>query len=168
MRLDLACLVAPKPQVPSIPTRRAFLIASGTLAFGVSFGGACGYAIGVNSASSSAGAKDVGLDLAAGLAPTGDADLDELRMWALKSPIEELESHMPIFFEQLQSTYPSDVYLWYGMERLVDRLLRGQHGSWPRLAKQVMIQTIEAIDVAVMPPNALRLRERIPEIKRVR
>ncbi|HEX6944177.1 MAG TPA: sigma-70 family RNA polymerase sigma factor, partial [Gemmatimonadaceae bacterium] len=49
--------------------------------------------VGVNSASSRAVAKDAELDLAAGLAPTGDADLDELRVWALKSPIEELESH---------------------------------------------------------------------------
>jgi hypothetical protein len=151
-----------------MPTRRAFLFVSSGVVFGVSFGGACGYAIGVNSASSSAVAKDGGLDLAAGLAPTGDADLDELRGWALKSPIEELESHMPIFFEQLQSTYPSDVYLWHGMERLADRLLQGQHASWPRMAKQVMIQTIEAIDVAVMPKNALRLQARLPEMKKVR
>jgi hypothetical protein len=168
MRLDLACLVAPKPQVPSIPTRRAFLFAGSTLVFGVSFGGACGYAIGVNSASSSAGAKDAELDLAAGLAPTGDADLDELRVWALKAPIEELESHILIVIEQLDSTYPSDAYLWYGIERLVDRLLKGEHAAWPPLSKEFLIQTIETIDVAVMPKNALRLRARIPEMKRVR
>ena len=167
MRLDTACLVAPKHQVATT-TRRAFLIAGSTLAFGVSIGGACGYAMGVNSAGGGAVANEPKLDLAAGHAPTGDADLDELRRLAIKSPIEELENHMPIFFEQLHSTYPSDVYLWHGMERLADRLLRGEHASWPRLAKQVMIQTIEAIDVAVMPKNALRLRERIPEMKRVR
>jgi hypothetical protein len=132
------------------------------------FGVSCGYVIGANSTSSNAGAKDGGLDLAAGLAPTGDADLDELRVWALKAPIEELESHMLVLLVQLQETYPSDVYLWHGMERLVDRLLRGEHASWPRLNKQALIQTIEVIDVAVMPKNALRLRERIPEMKRVR
>jgi hypothetical protein len=132
------------------------------------FGVSCGYVIGANSTSSSAAAKGAELDLAAGLAPTGDADLDELRVWALKSPIEELESHIVIFIEQLDSTYPRDAYLWHGMERLVDRLLRGEHAAWPRLSKELLIQTIETFDVAVMPPNALRLRERIPEMKRVR
>lgn len=168
MRLDTACLVAPKPQVPSMPTRRAFLFVSSGVVFGVSFGGACGYAIGVNSASSSAVAKDGGLDLAAGLAPTGDADLDELRGWALKAPIEELESHIQVFMEQVRSTYTSDEYLWHGMERLVDRLLRGQHTGWPRLCKQVLIQTIELADPAVLPKNGLRLQARLPEMKKVR
>ncbi|HZN38889.1 MAG TPA: hypothetical protein VFD82_08805 [Planctomycetota bacterium] len=168
MRLDLACLVAPKPQVPSMPTRRAFLFAGSTLAFGVSIGGACGYVIGVNSASSSAGAKDAELDLAAGLAPTGDPDLDELRGWALKSPIEELESHIQVFMEQVRSTYTSDQYLWHGMERLVDRVLAGQHTGWPRLCKQVLIQTIELADPAVLPKNGLRLQARLPEMKRVK
>ena len=168
MRLDIACLVAPKPQVSTMPTRRVFLIAGSTLAFGVSIGGACGYAMGVNAAGGGAVASEPKLDLAAGLAPTGDADLDELRGWAIKSPIQELESHMLVFFVQLEETYPRDVYLWHGMERLVDRVLRGEHASWPRMNKQVLIQTIEAIDVAVMPKNALRLRELIPEMKRVR
>lgn len=152
-----------------MPTRRAFVIASATFAIGASIGGACGYSAGVNSAGAgSAEPKEAELDLAAGLLPTGDADLDELRGWAIKSPIEELESHIPIFLVQLEETYPRDAYLWYGMERLVGRLLRGEHASWPRLGKQFLIQTIEAIDVAVMPKNALRLRDRIPEMRRVR
>jgi hypothetical protein len=153
-----------------MPTRRAFLVAGSTFAVGLSIGGACGYAAGVSSASggSAAEPKEAELDLAAGLAPTGDADLDELRGWAIKSPIEELESNILTFLVQLEETYPKDVYLWHGMERLVGRLLRGEHASWPRLSKQFLIQTIETIDVAVMPKNALRLRDRIPEMRRVR
>lgn len=152
-----------------MPTRRAFVFAGATFAIGASIGGACGYSAGVSSAGAGpAQPKEAELDLAAGLVPTGDADLDELRGWAIKSPIEELESHIPIFLEQLQSTYPSDVYLWHGMERLVGRLLRGEHGSWPRLGKQFFVQTIEAIDVVVMPKNALRLRDQLPAMRRVR
>ena len=152
-----------------MPTRRAFLFAGGTFVCGMSIGGACGYAAGVRGAGGEGEAKgDAELDLAAGLVPTGDSDLNELRGWAIKSPIEELESHLPIFLEQLESTYPSDVYLWHGMERLVERLLRGQHTSWPRLSKQVLIQTIEAIDVGVMPKSGRQLRDRIPEMRRVR
>ena len=151
-----------------MPTRRAFLFAGGTLAFGVSFGGACGYAMGVNAAGGAAVASDPKLDLTAGLAPTGDADLDELRAWALKSPIEELESHILVFADQVVRAYPSDAFLWHGMERLVDRLLRREHTAWPRLSSQFLIQIIEGADARVLPENGRRLQARVPEMKRVR
>ena len=151
-----------------MPTRRAFLFAGSTLAFGVSIGGACGYVLGSNSAGGGAVAKDAELDLAAGLTPTGDADLDELRSWAIKSPIEELESHILVFADQVARTYTSDAFLWHGMERLVDRLLRREHTAWPRLSSQFLIQIIEGADARVLPENGRRLQARVPEMKRVR
>jgi hypothetical protein len=42
MRLDPIYLVAPKPNPPSMPTRRAFLVAGATFTLGAAVGGACG------------------------------------------------------------------------------------------------------------------------------
>ncbi|MGB3968777.1 MAG: hypothetical protein WBO45_18735 [Planctomycetota bacterium] len=162
--------MAPKPVVPSMSTRRAFLLAGSTFVAGAAIAGACGYAAGVKSAGGggAAAAKEAELDLAAGLAPTGDPDLDELRSWAIKSPIDELESHIQIFMEQVRSTYTSDAYLWHGMERLVNRVLRREHTQWPRLCKQVLTQIIELADPRVLPENGRRLQSRLPEMKKVR
>ena len=156
---------APRPTVPTMPTRRAFLIAGGAFGVGVSLGGACGYIAGASATITDAAAKAGELDLAAGLAPTGDSDLDELRQWALQDPIEELLRHLPIFLEQMSSTYPSDAYLWHGVARLVDAVLSDAPLQWLPLGKRLLVQTIEGADPERLPPNALPLRDRLHELR---
>lgn len=171
MRLDSACIVAPAPKVDVAPTRRGFLFTAGVFVAGASFGGACGYAAGVSAsgeASSGGGSAEPQLDLAAGLKPTGDADLDTLRRWALQEPIDELEKNIPIFIEQVQSVYLEDTWLWHGMGRLAQRAVSGHHVKWPRATKQALIQAIEDMDLKRAPANALLLRQRLPDLKRLR
>lgn len=105
--------------------------------------------------------------LAEELEPSGDSDLDELRRWAVKAPIEELESHIAVFVDCVRDPYASDGLLWHGMERLVDRVMKRQHFGWPRLCKRVLVQVIEFADTRVLPPNGVRLQRRVPEVKRV-
>lgn len=148
-----------------MPTRRAILIAGGAFSVGVSLGGAFGYIASASATSAGAAARNGEPDLAAGLAPTGDSDLDELRAWALKDPIEELLRHLPIFLEQLSSTYPDDTYLWHGVARLADAVLSAAPLQWPRLGQRVLVQTIEGADPQRLPPNALLLRDKLPELR---
>jgi hypothetical protein len=166
MRLDTACfVVAREPRVPSIPTRRAFLFAGLSFVAGAACGGVGVYAATAGDANSKNGeAGDI--DRAAGLVPTGDADLDLLRRWALQDSIDELERNLPMFLEDFRVKYPADTYLWHGMERLADRIESGTTDNWPRLGRQVFQQTIEGLDASNLPDNARRVQSRAATLRR--
>lgn len=122
MRLEPVYLLAPKPKPPSVPTRRAFLIAGGTFFAGIGLGGACGYAAG-----SARNAGDGNGDTpSSALTPTGDTDLDELRRLAMKAPIEELTGQWFPFLTLLHDTYKSDEFLWHGAKRICDEAINNQ------------------------------------------
>lgn len=118
MRLEPVYLLAPKPKQPSVPTRRAFLIAGGTFFAGIGLGGACGYAAG-----SARSDEDTPSNA---LTPTGDADLDELRRLAVEAPIEELTGQWFPFLTLLHDTYQRDEFLWQGAKRICDEAINNQ------------------------------------------
>jgi hypothetical protein len=116
MHLNAIYLVGPKPKPPSIPSRRAFLIAGGTFLAGAALGGACGYAAG----SSAVNTEQQEPKLPP---PSGDAELDELRRLAITAPIEELASRWLYFADVFSSSYRKDAYLPTGIERLINHLM---------------------------------------------
>lgn len=152
MRLDPIFLVAPKPKPPSMPTRRAFLLAGGMFSVGLGLGGACGYAAGV----SSAGGGDAGpVDGVGGggggegkdapvLPPSsGDAELDNLRRLALVAPIEELVGEWLYFADVFATDYRKDPFLVRGIERLVEHVLANEGVKDRKLMAAALKQTIE-------------------------
>lgn len=140
MRLDPVFLVAPKPTPPSMPTRRAFLVAGATFSFGVAIGGACGYSVGAARAAAAAPAGEPELE------SSGDADLDELRRLAVKAPIEELIERRLTFLKCVSREYRRDPVLWTGVERLADAV--ESDASFPdrRLSARVIAQVMELAD----------------------
>jgi len=124
MRIDPVYVLSPRPQPASVPTRRAFLIASGTFIAGGAIGGACGYSLGVGrgkaaDASSPAGAS--GND--AELKTTGDAELDYWRRLAVQAPLDELFEKAVPFLTARVSTYKFDDVLWRGVARLTSEII---------------------------------------------
>lgn len=141
MRFDAAVyLVPPDPTPPSMPTRRAFLIAGVTFAFGAAAGGACGYSIGAAGAVDAAVADDRELE------PSGDADLDELRRLAVKAPIEELIEKRLVFLSCVAQDYRRDGVLWSGVERLCDSVRADIGFPDRRVSARLLAQTIELAD----------------------
>ncbi|HEB52202.1 MAG TPA: hypothetical protein ENI87_02985 [bacterium] len=149
MRLEPVYLVAPKPKPPSVPTRRAFLLAGGTLFVGLGLGGACGYAAGSGVLSE--------------LEPTGNAELDELRRLAVRAPIEELMDQAMLFLDLLRNNYPEDPFLWQGAKRIGEELLDNPAAA-NRRAKALWLRQL--IDRVGHCPDGLRALA--PELARIR
>ncbi len=144
MRLDPIYLVGPTPAAPSVPTRRAFLLAGGTFAVGVSLGGACGYAIGASAAKAQAPGPTAP-EAAGGedLEPSGDVELDEMRRLAVKAPIEELSKYRVEFIREFSRRYRNDEILWRGVARLCDEVISRTDYPNRTVAAVVLAQTIE-------------------------
>lgn len=137
MKLDPVYLLAPKPKPPSMPTRRAALIAGATFLAGAGLGSACGYAAGSSPAAAAENQE------AEWLAPTGDAQLDELRRLAIKAPDDELWSKRNIFMDMLFTTYPNDTAAWSGVERLAKRSMVEPPGEQRRIFATWLCQRIQ-------------------------
>jgi len=147
MRLEPVYLVAPKQKPPSIPTRRAFLLAGGTFAVGLGLGSACGYAMGSgrgDAADASASPE---------LVPSGDADLDELRRLAVKAPIEELVAKRFDFLSHLYKTYTEDEIAWQGVGRLAEAALSNTGFPDRRMFSHWLAQVIEGSKSTVRQLN---------------
>jgi hypothetical protein len=149
MRLDPVFLVEPKPAAASIPTRRAFLVAGGTFAFGLSIGGACGYAMGAASANGAGGGtgseqeKEAPAAQSEELKPSGDVDLDELRRLAVKAPIEELLEYRIPFLREFSLRYRNDEMLWRGVGRIADAVIARPDYPNRLIAATAIAQVIE-------------------------
>lgn len=152
MRLDPVFVVAPKPKPPTMPTRRAFVLAGATFTFGAVVGGACGYSVG---ATRPAGEEE--------LAPSGDHELDELRRLAVKAPIEELVEKRMIFLNSFTKVYPEDPYLWKGAGRLAKATIAGHMFPDRRLFARFLAQIIEGSD----PKYASEFRPLAVELRKV-
>jgi hypothetical protein len=129
MRLDPVYLVAPKKKPPSIPTRRAFLIAGGTFLAGAAAGSACGY---------SSGSANVGANKSVLPPPSGDAELDELRRLALEAPIKELAGRWLYFGTAFSRHYRHDKYLPKGIDSIIDHLVANPEFDRRLIAAQYM------------------------------
>ncbi len=165
MKLEPVYLVAPK-RVPSMPTRRAFLIAGGTFVLGSGLGGACGYAMGAGvPVDANAKASDGGAPGDGELKPSGDVELDELRRLAVKAPIEELVERRQVFVDCLFQDYPKDAILWRGATRLCDALLTLNTGvANRRQFATYFAQVIEGAD-PVMAGSLLKKAQLLRRIK---
>ena len=154
MHLRPVYLVEPKPKPPSIPTRRAFLIAGATLFAGAAAGGACGYAAG-SSVDTDPAKRDI--------APTGDATLDELRRLAVDAPIDELMSRHMVFLDRLTADYSQDEVLWSGVQRICNEVLSNRDIESRRSVAGWLATVIERGD----PNRTSDLRPFIAKLKRV-
>ncbi len=135
MKLDPVYLVAPS-SAPSMPTRRAFLIAGTTFTLGTAVGGACGYSIGAARSTDAAPAEQ-------DLPPSGDVELDELRRLAVKAPIEELVEKRNNFLASLSRDYRNDEVLWRGVERLTARVIADNSFPQRRVSALFLAQVIQ-------------------------
>ena len=164
MKIDPIYLLAPK-RVPSMPTRRAFLIAGGTFVLGTSLGGACGYAMGVEAVDASGKAGEGGVapvPAPAGeeeLKPSGDVELDELRRLAVKAPIAELLERQFMFVNAVSKVYQRDVVLWRGVDRLADALIVTVNVKDRRVSARFLAQVIEKADSQFSQPLAKKVLE---------
>jgi len=162
MKLDAVFLVAPKPKPPSIPTRRAFLIAGGMFATGAMLGGACGYSIGA--AVAPGPAVEPGKEPEPDLVPSGDVELDELRRLAVKAPIEELVERASRFLQMRVQSYKTDAILWRGVDRLSREVSEGTNPLVTPVLASAVIVTIESGGF----PESLRLQEHLPALREAR
>ena len=157
MRLEPVYLLAPKPKPPSIPTRRAFLIAGGTLLAGLVVGAASGYA-----AAASASGED-GAHTARGGDPR-EQTLDELHRLAVDAPIDELASRWVYFVDAFGTSYREDPILPEGMARLCEHVLSQPSLEGRALMALSLSQAIERAEPAAMS----RLDGFLPALREVR
>ncbi|MFK7742304.1 MAG: hypothetical protein AB8H80_18465 [Planctomycetota bacterium] len=149
MRLEPVYLLGPKKKPPSVPTRRAFMIAGSTFIAGLGLGGACGYAAGTSaSGTSAAGGSEPSPSPTTGsngstpaapavdeaLKPTGDAMLDDMRRLAVKAPIEELVEKRNDFIDVFQRSYSDDPVVWRGLVRLANAVIEDEQFTQRRFS----------------------------------
>ena len=158
MRIEPIYLLAPKPKPPSIPTRRAFLIAGGTFFAGIGLGGACGYAAGISGTGEGSGAQEKLPE------SSGNAELDELRRLAIKAPIEELAGKWSYFTDAFSLDYRKDDYLPRGIERLVAHVLQDEGMAQRVIVARVLAQTIELGEPSIQE----QLGQHVPRLLQVR
>lgn len=157
MKIDPIYLLAPRPQPKGMPTRRAFLLASGTFVAGTAIGGACGYSMGA--AGSTAAPQQPAAEPE--LPTSGDVELDELRRLAVKAPLDELFEKAPVFLHLRVSTYKDDEILWRGVDRLSREVVENPARRVDYGIIGVMISQIEG----TARPNTPSLQERVPQLR---
>ncbi|MBL8753297.1 MAG: hypothetical protein JNK15_08360 [Planctomycetes bacterium] len=164
MRLDNACFVLTKPKVPSMPTRRAFLIAGGMFVAGTALGGACGYSAGVAAGNGEpGGAAEPNPAPAAEikLEPSGDAELDALRRLAVQAPLDELFAKWTFFMDLRTAPYSQDVILWKGVERMTLEIVNNPD----RRVDPMLIATLISTIGGTGHPDTPSLREHLPALR---
>ena len=152
MRLEPVYLVASKPKPPSIPTRRALLIAGGAMLAGLAIGGAGGYA-----ASSTRRVREGDEDgrnasTAEPQARAEDLTLDQLRHLATDAPIGELMRRSILILTLLRDTYPDDAILWHGAERIGAELCANADIDNRRILARWLAQIAECSDADAAAP----------------
>ena len=126
---------------------------------GVGLGGACGYAVGVGANREAPVEKPSDAP-----APSGDAQLDELRRIAVSAPIEELVEKRDAIIHFATGAYPRDEYLWQGIERLAKATLIGHAIPNRRPFAMWLAQFIERGDQRV----AGRLTKYVTDLRKVK
>jgi hypothetical protein len=141
MKLEPVYVVAQQRTQPSMPTRRAFLLAGATFTLGAAAGGACGYSLGA-----AGGQPESARPGEEELPPSGDRELDELRRLAVRAPLAELIEKRLDFLYSVGKDYRRDEVLWKGVERLSDAVLKDTSFPGRRLTARVIAQTIDFAD----------------------
>jgi hypothetical protein len=172
MKVDAIYLLAPKPKPPSGPTRRAFLIAGGTLVVGALAGGSCGYSMGLAARPSDKPepkgdkpepkAQDATAPkVEEELKPSGDAELDYWRQVAVKAPLDELFEKGVMFLGVRVRDYPKDQILWRGVERMVREL----DANASRAVDETVLMLLPAQIEGQARPAEPSLREFAPALR---
>lgn len=151
MRIEPVFLVAPRTPASGV-SRRSFLVAGATFACGASFGGACVFASGGARLPDDA------------LAPTGDAELDQLRRLAVDGSDAQLVQHRLLFVASTFSHYGRDAVLWHGIGRLSDLVVAD--AAFPDRARfaRALAGVVERADA----PFATGLQRRAQALRSVR
>jgi len=157
MKIDPIYLLAPRPQAKGMPTRRAFLLASGTFVAGTAIGGACGYSMGASGSATAAQQPAAEPDLE----KSGDVELDELRRLAVKAPLDELFEKAPLFLHDRVSTYKHDDVLWRGVDRLSKEIIENSGRRVDYAVIGLIINQIEG----TARPSSPSLTERVPLLR---
>lgn len=118
MKLQPVYLVAPMPAPKSMPTRRAWLLATGAFAVGAVAGSACQSWLGGDDAAPAPEPEPE---------PAAQAALDPMQEWLRKvcddgTGIEELIRHRLSLYMQLPK-WRDDPLLWHGIDRLASVVL---------------------------------------------
>lgn len=154
MRIEPVYVLAPKAQVRTMPTRRAFLMAGGALLVGTAVGGACGYSLGAQNSTGERGDSETERK------SSGDALLDELRRLAVDAPVAELVEHGIRFCYHRDAQYRDDGILWRGIERIAKHIAANP-GTVDRGLLLVVTATIER----GAPPASLQLDALLPNLR---
>lgn len=165
MRIDPIFLLGPEPEPPSMPTRRAFLIAAGALVVGAGGAGACGYSMGkaAGLAEAAAAQKPAAVEPSEPLKSSGDAELDYWRGVA-QGPLDELFEKGLMFLVVRVRDYPQDAILWQGVQRMVMELRDNPSRNLEEAAVLNLTSQIEGQARPVEP----RLLEFIPMLRQRR
>jgi hypothetical protein len=152
MRLEPVFLVAPRDRAAAV-TRRSFLFAGATFACGASLGGVC----------TALAARAVALPDDA-LAPTGDAELDQLRRLALEGSDDQIVQRRLLLVASTFSHYGRDPVLWHGIGRLCDLVVAD--AAFPDRARfaRALVGVIERADA----PFANSLQQRAAALRGAR
>ncbi|HEB54480.1 MAG TPA: hypothetical protein ENI87_14610 [bacterium] len=164
MRLEPAYLVAPKPKPPSIPTRRALLIAGGAMLTGLAIGGAGGYAVSSARRVRERDEDGRNASTAEPLARAEDLALDQLRHLATDASIGELMRQSILILTLLRDTYPDDAILWHGAERIGAELCANAGIDNRRVLARWLAQIAERSDAAAAVP----VRGLVAELRSIR
>ncbi len=156
MKIEPYYLLAPLPPKPSMPTRRAWLIAAGAFVVGSTVGSACGYSLGAASAGPAAAPAGP-----VEWKPSGDAELEEWRRLAVKAPLDELFERAMAFLDARVSNYPKDEILWLGVERLA----KESAGNESRPVNEMTLVVVVAQIEGTARPTEPSLRELVPQLR---
>ena len=157
MHLKPVYLVAPKPKPPSVPTRRAFMIAGATFLAGAGLGGACGYAAGTSAVEGNG-------DAPSRPKSSGDAVLDDLRRLAVDAPVSELNEKWLYFSDVYSLSYRKDEHLPRGVERLIELVFSNPNLELRTQLAQGLAQFVELGD----PVLRDRLGHHVRELRMIR
>jgi hypothetical protein len=161
MKLDAVYLVAPRPAIPSMPTRRAFCGMAATFVVG----GACGYTLGVvDSSNGNSNAATVTPETKPAtpteLPSTGDAELDYWRKLAV-GPLDDLFARGHQFATTRLARYQTDEVLWSGVDRLTKEIVENPDRKTDPLLIMILASSIEG----KARPELPSLRERVPALR---
>lgn len=172
MKIDAIFVLPPEDPPPSMPTRRAVLIALGSFAVGTALGGACGYSMAAGKASPESSDAGKAADAAGPgasakpveeieLKPSGDAELDYWRKLAVKAPLDDLFAEAAMFLLARVGTYPQDEVLWHGVGRLAAEAANDPNRQINDADLLVLISQIEGI----ARPKDPSLRDLVPKLR---
>ncbi len=136
MKLEPVYVLGSKPQPPSMPTRRAVLLAGAAFALGAGSGYFSSQALGRRTGSAPAATE-----------PPPTTSLDPRLQWLHeqcedRTPVATLLANRAWLFQFLPR-YPDDPILWHGMSRAIREILDNDQAPDRRRVAQELTATLE-------------------------